>query len=300
MASKQDLDFTYTTMDKIFRLSMGETADFSGARYNGDFSLSLEEAQRAKHEFMASQLHIGQGSRVLDMGCGWGPFLTYVKELGANGIGLTLSDGQYAACRKNGLEVHLQDVRTVTPQDYGLFDAVVSVGAFEHFCSPEEYRLGKQEAIYRSFFKTVHGLLKPGGRFYLQTMVFGKNWGEGDAADPHAPKDSPAYLMALMAAHFPGSWLPYGPEMILRAAAPWFGLVNSSSGRLDYIETTNQWRKRLRRFSLRKYALYLSLLPSFILDRQFRHKLSVYRTHANKKCFEQEIMDHYRMVLEKK
>ena len=41
MASKNDIDFTYTTLDKIFRLSIGETADFSGARYNGDFSLSL-------------------------------------------------------------------------------------------------------------------------------------------------------------------------------------------------------------------------------------------------------------------
>lgn len=27
MAGKNDLDFTYTTIDKIFRLSMGETGD---------------------------------------------------------------------------------------------------------------------------------------------------------------------------------------------------------------------------------------------------------------------------------
>ena len=30
MANKQDIDFTYTTLDKIFRISIGETADFSG------------------------------------------------------------------------------------------------------------------------------------------------------------------------------------------------------------------------------------------------------------------------------
>jgi len=45
MAEQQDLDYTYSTIDKIFRISMGETGDFSGAMYNGDFSLSLEEAQ---------------------------------------------------------------------------------------------------------------------------------------------------------------------------------------------------------------------------------------------------------------
>jgi cyclopropane-fatty-acyl-phospholipid synthase len=48
MANKQDIDFTYTTLDKIFRLSIGERADFSGAMYRGDFSMSLEEAQRRK------------------------------------------------------------------------------------------------------------------------------------------------------------------------------------------------------------------------------------------------------------
>ena len=32
MADKKDLDFTYTTIDKIFRLSIGETGDYSGAK----------------------------------------------------------------------------------------------------------------------------------------------------------------------------------------------------------------------------------------------------------------------------
>jgi len=49
MATSQDLNFIYTTIDRLFRLSIGETADFSGAKFDGDFSLSLEEAQRHKH-----------------------------------------------------------------------------------------------------------------------------------------------------------------------------------------------------------------------------------------------------------
>jgi cyclopropane-fatty-acyl-phospholipid synthase len=97
MAGKSDIDFTYTTLDRIFRLSIGETADFSAAMYNGNFSLSLEQAQKAKHDFMANELHIQKGSRVLDMGCGWGPFLQYLSKKEAKAIGLTLSDGQYRA-----------------------------------------------------------------------------------------------------------------------------------------------------------------------------------------------------------
>ena len=52
MANKSDIDFTYTTMDRIFRSSIGETADFSAAMYNGNFSMTLSEAQRFKHEFI--------------------------------------------------------------------------------------------------------------------------------------------------------------------------------------------------------------------------------------------------------
>jgi hypothetical protein len=31
---------------------------------------------------------------------------------------------------------------------FGRFDAVASLGAFEHFCSVEDYRAGRQERIY--------------------------------------------------------------------------------------------------------------------------------------------------------
>jgi len=301
MADKTDIDFTYTTLDKIFRLSIGETGDFSGAMYNGDFSMTLEAAQRAKHEFIAHQLGIREGSRVLEMGSGWGPFLKFITEQkGAKAIGLTLSDGQYSACKRKGFDVHIKDCRTVKPADFGTFDAVVSVGAFEHFCSPEEYKAGKQEKIYNDFFETVANLLPNGGRFFLQTMTFTENAPTWESLDIHADKNSAAYLVALIGKHLPGSWLPHGSEMLTRAAAPFFRLINISSGRLDYIETIRVWRKMLRSFSLRKYALYLSLILEFIRSKKFRHMYQVFRISPIKVCFEKNIMEHYRIVFEKK
>lgn len=300
MADKTDIDFTYSTMDKIFRLSLGDMADFSGARYNGDFSLSLEAAQEAKHKFMADQLHIESGSRVLDMGCGWGPFLNYIHGRGANGIGLTLSDAQYKSCKRKGFDVHIKDVRTVKPTDYGTFDAIVSVGAFEHFCSFKEYMEGKQEQIYTDFFHTVYQLLPPQGKFYLQTMAWGRNMIDVEDIVENTEKGSDAFYIKLMTDHFPGSWLPYGSEMLLKTASPYFNLVDISSGRLDYIETTRQWRKRIRKFKLEKYGLFLRLLPSFLFNKEFRSKLQVFRHRANQECFEREIMDHFRIVFERK
>jgi len=300
MADKQDLDFTYTTIDSIFRLSMGETADYSGAKYDGDFTMTLEQAQIAKNKFIADSLNIGEKSKVLDMACGWGPFSHYItRERGATSIGLTLSEGQARACRKNGLNVLVKDCRYVVPDDFGTFDAITCIGGLEHFCSVEEWKAGKQEKVYKQFFKTVAALLPKGGRFYMQTMTFSKNMIDYDEMDVKAEKGSAAHVMALMVKEFPGSWLPYGPEMVLRNASPYFKLISKSSGRLDYIETIRQWRKRFRKFNLRKYGLYLSLIPRYLTDPEFRHQVAVFRISPNKICFEKEIMDHYRLVFEK-
>lgn len=297
MADKQDLDFTYSTIDRIFRLSMGETGDFSGAMYNGDFSMTLEEAQEAKHRFIVDNLNITSESRVLDMGCGWGPLVSYIThEVGAECIGLTLSDAQAEACRKNGLKVYIKNCLEVKPEDFGFFDAVASLGAFEHFCSVKDYKAGKQDEIYRNFFQTVYNLLPSGGRFYLQTMVFSKNMIDYEDIDINAPKGSDAHVLALMEKQFPGSWLPYGLEMIVNNANPFFNLISKSSGRLDYIETIRQWEKRYRSFNLKKYAFFLSLIPKYLTDSNIRALLS---TSPNKTCFEREIFDHFRIVFEK-
>jgi cyclopropane-fatty-acyl-phospholipid synthase len=300
MANKKDIDFTYTTLDKIFRLSIGETADFSGAMYHGDFSMTLEEAQQKKHDFIADQLDIHIGSRVLEMGSGWGPFLQYAhKQRNAEVLGLTLSDGQYHACCKKGFDVCIRDCRTVKPADFGIFDAVVSVGAFEHFCSLEEYKEGKQEKVYTDFFKTVSDLIPTGKRFFLQTMTFTEKMPDWETLNMQAPKNSDAYILALTAKHLPGSWLPYGSEMIIKNAAPFFKVINISSGRLDYIETIRQWRKMLRKFSFKKYALYIDLLFQFAKNKKFRHLIPVFRISPIKVCFERGLMDHFRIVFEK-
>jgi len=297
MADKQDLDFTYSTIDKIFRLSMGEMGDFSGAMYNGDFSMTLEEAQENKHRYIVENLNITPESRVLDMGCGWGPLVSYISnEVGADCIGLTLSEGQAKACRKNGLNVHIKNCLEVTPDDFGTFDAVASLGAFEHFCSVAEYKAGKQEEVYQKIFQTVYDLLPPGGRLFLQTMVFGKNMIDYEDIDDQAPKGSAAHVLALMEKQFPGSWLPYGSEMVIENAEPQFKLISKNSGRLDYIETIGEWEKRYRAFDLEKYAFFLSLIPRYLTDSNIR---ALFSTSPNKICFEREIFEHYRMVFEK-
>jgi len=298
MASRDDLEFTYSLIDRIFRLSLGELADFSGAKYDGDFSLTLEEAQRRKHDYVAEQIGIGPGRRVLDLGCGWGPLLNFIRSRGGTGVGVTLSSAQAAACRRHGLDVHLHDARRITRDSFGAFDAVASLGAFEHFCSPEEHRAGRQETLYRGLFAEIASLLPDRGRFYLQTMVFGRNMIPLDRIDIGAPRDSDAWYLALMARQFPGSILPFGQQQIVDSARAHFRLVSSTSGRLDYIETIHQWRKRFAARSLRKTLLKLQLLPRWLTNADFRLAFTS-GVSANSVCFERELLDHRRLVFEK-
>jgi len=298
MADRNDLEFTYSLIDRIFRLSLGELADFSGAKYDGDFSLSLEEAQRRKHDYVAEQVGIDPGRRVLDLGCGWGPLLNVVRSRGGSGVGVSLSSAQVAACRRNGLDVHLLDARLLTRESFGPFDAVASLGAFEHFCSPEEYTAGRQDEVYRDLFARIASVLPDEGRFYLQTMVFGPNMIPLDDIDIQAPRGSDAWYLAVLSRQFPGSWLPLGQDQVIRTAQPHFRLVSSSSGRLDYIETIRQWRRRFSAPSLRKSLLKLRLVPRWLTSADFRLAFTS-GVSANSVCFERELLEHHRLVFEK-
>jgi cyclopropane-fatty-acyl-phospholipid synthase len=299
MADQAQVDFTYSVTDRIFRLSLGELADFSGAKYDGDFSLSLEEAQRRKHEYVAEQIGIGPGRRMLDLGCGWGPLLAFVRGRGGTGTGVTLSSAQAAACLRHGLDVHLFDARELTRDSFGSFDAVASLGAFEHFCSPEAFRAGEQDALYRDLFARIASVLPDGGRLYLQTMVFGRRMIPVEEVDIDAPRDSDAFHLALMERQFPGSWLPSGPEQVVAAAAPQLALLAIESGRLDYIETIRQWRRRFAQRSPRKTLMKLSLVPRWLTSAEFRLAFTS-GVSANAVCFERELLDHHRMVFERR
>lgn len=282
---------------------MGELADFSGAKYDGDFTLSLEEAQRRKHEYVAEWTGVGRGTRLLDLGCGWGALLDFVRRRGGAGVGVTLSRAQLAACRRHGLDVHLRDAKELDRHWFGEFDAVASLGAFEHFCSPEDFRAGRQEAVYRDLFARIARVLPDGGRLYLQTMVYGRNMISPEdalaALDEMPPANTDAWYLALLARQFPGSWLPFGREQVVRCAAPAFELVSSSNGRLDYIETIEQWNARIGRRSLRQAWLKLQLVPRYIFSADFRLAFAS-GVSANKVCFERELLDHYRLVFQRR
>lgn len=122
---------------------------------------NLDEAQEAKLDLICKKLHIKEGARILDIGCGWGSFLKYVTEnYNVKAVGITVSKEQVELAREicKGLpvEIRLQDYRDLDEE----FDYIVSVGMFEH--------VGHKN--YEVYMKTVHKCLKDDGLFLLHTI----------------------------------------------------------------------------------------------------------------------------------
>ena len=221
LADRNDLEFTYSLIDRMFRLSLGEIADFSGAKYDGDFTLTLEEAQRAQ-----TRVH-RRADRDRAGPTRPGPRVR---------VG-TVAQGRARSRRRRGRRHPLLcAVRGVSPprarrpplrrttrrgETFGPFDAVASLGAFEHFCSPEEYTAGRQETIYCDLFANVAGVLPDEGRFYLQTMVFGPNMIPLADVDIDAPRESDALVPRPARTPVPGLVAPAraAPDRQVRGAA---------------------------------------------------------------------------------
>jgi len=149
----------YDVSNDFYRLVLGPTLTYSCAYFATPQS-SLDDAQRAKYDLICRKLGLGEGMRLLDVGCGWGGMVLHAAEhYGVRAVGITLSREQHALATERvadaGLagrvEVRLQDYRDV---DDGLFDAISSIGMFEH--------VGMDRLA--EYFAKLHSLLPPEGR----------------------------------------------------------------------------------------------------------------------------------------
>jgi len=234
-ASAGAIQHHYDVGNDFVRLWLDPTMTYSCALWgDGD---DLERAQLRKLDHMLDAAGAGEGARVLDVGCGWGSLLRRAVDRGAErAVGLTLSREQHAhvsAWRDPRVEVHLHgwaEFESETP-----FDAVVSIGAFEHFA-----RLGltrdERVASYRDFFARCHRLLRPGGRLALQTIA------KGDVAvDRQGMRD----LLLIVKRMFPESELPQ-PADVLHASEGRFEVVTLRNDRQHYARTCGAWLEALR------------------------------------------------------
>ena len=151
----------YDVGNEFYRLVLGPSMTYSCARFV-DETTTLEEAQAAKHELVCRKLGIDRtpGARLLDVGCGWGSMAIHAATRhGARVVGVALSREQVDLASRRVTEAGLDGQVEIRLQDYRdlrgeRFDAISSIGMFEHVGSPRMIR----------YFETLRQLLTPTGR----------------------------------------------------------------------------------------------------------------------------------------
>ncbi len=216
---------------------------------------TLDEAQEAKLELVCRKLRLAPGTRVLDIGCGWGGAARFVAErYHVDVVGITVSEQQVSRARElcQGLpvEMHLQDYRDLQ----GSFDRVYSLGMFEH--------VGHKN--YGTYMQVVSEHLKQDGVFVLQTIG-------GNYTDTIGDLWMERYI-------FPNSMLP-SAQQIAAAIEGRFVLEDWQNFGPDYDTTLMHWFKNFNQswetlkstYDDRFYRMWKYYLLSFAGSFRARH-----------------------------
>jgi cyclopropane-fatty-acyl-phospholipid synthase len=273
--SPEAIQAHYDVGNDFYRLWLDPTLSYSCAMWQDDEADSqLEAAQRRKIDFHVRSAKAQGAGHVLDIGCGWGALLWHlVHEAGVRqATGLTLSQQQYnhiADLADPRMDVRLES--WVDHQPAQPYDALISIGAFEHFARPE-WSSPAKVAAYRSFFSHCHRWLKPGAWLSLQTIAYGN-------FDPAAAKSEPEHRF-LLGEIFPEAELPTLEEVI-RASAGLFELVALRNDREDYERTCQVWYHRL----VARKTEATAVAGAAVVARYLRYlKLSMSLFHLGRTC----------------
>ena len=156
--------FHYDVGEAFYGLWLDRRLAYSCALFDrpDDPAADLDAAQEAKLDLICRKLRLGPGQRLLDIGCGWGSLILYAAErYGVEAIGVTLSERQATEGNRRAAAGGLAGRARAIVRDYrdlaplGTFDAVESVGMFEHVGAGN---LG-------AYFEAARRALRPGGLF---------------------------------------------------------------------------------------------------------------------------------------
>jgi cyclopropane-fatty-acyl-phospholipid synthase len=240
--------------------------DLTEGMYEEDPARPYEEAQARQATVLLDRARCTSGTRLLDIGCGYGRILRAASARGAAAMGITVSSEQARRGRQAGLDVRLLDYRRLGHSWNASFDAVIANGSIEHFAQPEHAVAGRDDAIYRDLFAIVHGLLAPhsaSGRFVTTVIHFRRRPGPADLLRPPSAfaGGSDAFHWSRLA-HSLGGWYPVAGQL-QRCARGYFELIDEEDGTEDYRLTSEAWlqgvRSKLR--SLDGLGVWLRALP---------------------------------------
>jgi cyclopropane-fatty-acyl-phospholipid synthase len=227
-----DIGYHYDVSNDFYRLWLDENMVYSCAYFrNGNED--IDTAQRQKLDHVCRKLRLKPGERILDIGCGWGGLLHWAaRYYGVNGVGITLSERQYAYARDrfsadglgHQIEVRLQDYRDLNEAD--AFDKIVSVGMYEH--------VGMRNLPL--YFANVARSLRPGGALLNHGIV---------TTDPRGHARGPPGGEFIDRYVFPGGAVPHISRVFTELAGAGLEPVDMEDLRPHYALTLLHWVRRI-------------------------------------------------------
>lgn len=227
----------YDLSNDLFALFLDPTMTYSAAYFAEDadgrptVGGDLEEAQIRKIDALLDMAEIGEGTRVLEIGSGWGALAIRAAARGATVRTITLSIEQQKLARERIAEAGLSDRIEVDVCDYrdveGSYDAVVSVEMIE--------AVGWR--YWPTYFESIDRVLAPGGRAVIQAITM-----------PHhrmlATRNTYTWINKYI---FPGGFLPSieALEDTTRRHTE-LRLTRAVSIGQHYAETLRQWDQRFQ------------------------------------------------------
>jgi cyclopropane-fatty-acyl-phospholipid synthase len=247
LRARRNASHHYDVDYEVYRRFLDADLHYSCAYFTQD-GMSLEAAQLAKCRLIARKLDLAPGAEVLDIGCGWGSLAMFLAEHhGVRVTGITLSQAQLEVAQQRARERGLDDRVQFRLEDYrqtqGSFDAIVSVGMFEHVGRPQ----------YARYFEQLARLLRPDGTALLHTI--------GRSSPPSAGNP---WIRKYI---FPGGYIPAASEILPAIESSGLVLCDLEIWRHHYARTLAEWQRRFD-------AASAELAPRF--DARFRRMWSFY------------------------
>lgn len=163
--ARTNIEAHYDMSNDLFQLFLDETMTYSSAWFEDFEHESLEGAQLRKVDGILDYAQVGRGTRVLEIGSGWGSLAIRAAERGATVTSITLSQEQAELGTERIKRLGLDDLASIQIVDYrdvqGEFDAIVSIEMIE--------AVGAQ--FWPSYFSAIDKHLAPGGRVAIQAIL---------------------------------------------------------------------------------------------------------------------------------
>ena len=254
--SRRNIVYHYDLGNSFYDKWLDPSMTYSSALFS-DPKMSLTQAQNAKYQRLAEIADVTPGSRVLEIGCGWGGFAeTAIRDFGAEITGLTLSDEQKAYTQARLNHAGIADRADIRLQDYrdveGNFDALVSIEMFE----------AVGEAHWPVYFKKIYQRLKPGAKAALQIITI------EDRRFEQYRKEADFIQRYI----FPGGMLPSPSALSDQIARAGLNIIHTEYFGRDYAETLRQWQISFQR-------AWHEIMP-LGFDRRFRRMWEYYLSYC--------------------